>query len=88
MHVLHTEVNHILLHNGNKNTDPGNLRPDITWNGLLFPSQTLLRESSSHTTFDLYTGGLCCVHQFSIVSNYALTQICGFEITQGVGGLN
>lgn len=34
IHVLHTEVNHILLHNGNKNADPGTLRPDITWNSL------------------------------------------------------
>lgn len=68
MHVLHTEVNHILLHNGNKNTDPGNLRPDITWNGLLFPSQTLLRESSSHTTFDLCTWRslLCASVQYCV----------------------
>lgn len=69
----------------------GNLRPDNTWNGLMFSSRALLRDSSSHTTFDLCTGGLRSVHQFSIVSIYVLTQICRFEnkcnncIFQGVG---
>lgn len=33
---LHTQVNHILLHNGNRNTDTGNMRPNNTLNGLMF----------------------------------------------------
>lgn len=68
LHVLHTHFNHILLHDGNKNTNTGNLRPDNTWNDLMFSSRALLRDSSSHTTFDLCTGGLRSVHQFSIVN--------------------
>lgn len=69
-------LNHVLLHNGNKHTDTGDMRPDNTLNGLMF----LHRPCSGTAPLTLlHTGGLRCLHQFGIVSVYVLTQICGFE---------
>lgn len=72
---LHTHVNHILLHNGNRNTDRDyEAKQHFEWPHV--SSQALLRDSSSHTLSLTYTlEVLRCLHPFSIVSIYALTQI-------------
>lgn len=60
LHVLHTQVKHILLHNGNTDTEY-EARQHFEWPHV--SSQALLRDSSSHTTLDLCTGGLRFLHQ-------------------------
>lgn len=69
---LHTQDNHILLHNGNRNTDREYEAGSL--NGLMFLHRPC-SGTAPHNVFDLYTRGLRYSHQFSIVSIYVLTQM-------------
>lgn len=70
LQVLNTQVHRILSHNGNKNTDTENMKPDNTLSGFIFLHRPCM--GTAPTTFDLCTGALHRLHQFCNCVNLSI----------------